>query len=566
MSWTEKNTCNKTDVRLFVLRCRNDLSSVDKEIFDNHLNNCTDCNLNFLYVKDILEGNQSLSLDEQTLLLKYICDPLWDLASTKARERTKKEILNQLDFKSFLDEKGLTKEKIATNREYVPNNQKREVSSRSKFPLFIIFIALLLITLFSVKYFFGPIKNADVPLNLNLDKDSSLYTKLDELIYTYLLFGDPVIVERLDALAMEIKFKYKDNYATDTVKYYKTNTSKRLENLKLKEKLKKLSRFTFQNDPDVFLAELQTLEKDFLLSGNESEAYLVKSMIAMFYGLNYNLEASNSLTKNGLDFASQKDYKFLYLNFLFAQSKSLIDADRPLAKMRLSETINMAKELNANNILISCSMSLAGIYEIENKNEEALFVIQQLKLLYLAKHTTQVSCYQIAAIASHKLQKPELSDFYFSKALEIAESKQDLFLLALTYTLKANTTAEQHLFAQSDELFTKADRLSKDLLNEFRKTDIDSRILGYKAKAKMLKGDYMEAFNLYQQTLELLDELHVDKSMERAQINDALATLSLKLGRKEEDYKIAATIYRKEAKNKYQQISCVLSFMPMECN
>ncbi|MFY9223237.1 MAG: hypothetical protein WAQ98_11230 [Blastocatellia bacterium] len=432
-------------------------------------------------------------------------------------------------------------------------------------------VFLLFSALFSVGYLFRTAKTEKIetlPINLNIPKEANLYAKLDDSIYSYLVLDNDsdIQITKAKELSRQIKAIYKDKYGIDLIDYYTNTKTSRDQILSLKRRFKRLSSFTFQNDPDVFLAELQTLEKDFLLSGNPIEAYMVKSMMAMFYTLNYNPAASDALINDGLAFALEKDYRFLELQFLFVQSKNLIDSDRYFAKLQLANVIERAKTLQINDIVVSCSMSLAGIYEIENENEKALSLINDLNLLHLVKHTTQVSCYQIAAVASHKLGKIKLSDEYFKKALDIAESKQDTFLHALTYTLKGNIAAEQGLFNESEGLFNRAENLAGYISSEVRKVDLMSRILGYKAKAKMLKGDYVASFGLYKETLEYLDKLHMDRSLERGQINDALASLASRLGNDSHDYKIAARVYRKEAKMKYQQISCILSFMPKECS
>lgn len=92
-------------------------------------------------------------------------------------------------------------------------------------------------------------------------------------------------------------------------------------------------------------------------------------------------------------------------------------------------------------------------------------------------------------------------------------------------------------------------------------------VVGYKAKAMLLKQNYDQALELYQSKLSMMDKLHWQNNLELSQINQGLAIVSLALGQKEKskEYNTIAERYQNLADANKERTNCFLSLVPSNC-
>ena len=120
-----KDGCKKLNIKLFIFYVNGELSRQEERLIDSHCGECADCRANLAYIYEIVKGKQKFSIDEQTLLLKYLQDPIYKDNIQKFKDKIKQEILTEI--KIELSAKKLTSQSMMLtsdliNKHFSSNN------------------------------------------------------------------------------------------------------------------------------------------------------------------------------------------------------------------------------------------------------------------------------------------------------------------------------------------------------------------------------------------------------------------------------------------------------------
>jgi len=597
----ESPICATENMPLFVMCVRKQLSREQERALDKHIQQCTDCRMNFAYVEEILKCKHPLSSDEKSLLLKYVNDPLWFQSINDAKKHIREEIIGEV--KDLLKEANIDLAKVNSNSNNrnlsstpasnptvsnKPNGKALPKLPPQRFP--ILLAAALILVFFSLSTSIylvvnkqssssvTPLVSSPIPnlpiINTNSTTNSTsannLYQQLDTFIDQFLESKNNSYLEQAETIANEIENKYEDKYGVSLVSYYKSVPSLAIDQLLIHRK--KLTELTTQSTGDSYkqrLEDSQKLEKNFLVLGNLIEAYRVKTLINKFHALLHNYELSKSSTEEGLKFSRENKYLFLEGYFLLWQARQLSEiAPFEESEKVFQQTIEIGKRISLDDLVISSGMSLSALYHNNNDNEKSLEIAQSLlaKSEKLKKDRV-VTLMQFAGIAAANLKYIELSNFYLKESVRLGEELNNPAFVSRSYMLLSLTLAESKNFNDSEQYHIKATNAANELQDYNSRLDTLSIISGYYGKTKLLQGNFSEAANIYKQTLEMMKELNLKNNLELSQINGglAIALTELKNPTQAQEYTAAASRYRRLAENNNEKTNCLLSFMPNPC-
>lgn len=588
--------CTTENIPLFVMCLKNELSTEHKAKLDSHLRDCDDCKVNFAYVKEILDSKHTISLDEKTLLLKYLTDPLFYYFANNIR----KKIL--MDVKELLQEASIEVKKM--NGSGIDTSESKPSRALTKlhqvpYPYFVLTLSIMLffslgisvILVLSSKYptlrSYLPFSNSASPvveerLPNNLDftlptmslpnrAETNRYQEFDAAIDEFLTTQDRQYLIKAETIAKDIQLFYEDNYGVDLVGYYKTVPSLAMENLLVCHK--KLSNLFEQTKVDNYqerLLESQKLKKEFLALGNTLEASKVDTLISKISIQLRDFKTATLLIEQGTKFAEKNNYIFLQTHFLLWQAKQLCQApDFFEAKKVLLQVIDLATKLNLNKVVNSAGTSLAMIYYRDNNNEEAFYLTKKL-LGNLTNYENEqaISFLQIAGLTSFNLGYYQIADYYLKEAIKNSQQINSPPLIARSYAFLGLTFSEQKKFAEAENNYFLAQQQLNYIKNNIVQKEVLSIIIGYKAKNTLLKQDYQQALTLYEQKLSLIKEINLGSNLELTQVNEAMAIAYLALGEKAkaQEHNTIAKHHKTLATSKNETTNCLLSLVPINCN
>lgn len=585
--------CITENVPLFVMYIKDELSANNKERLEKHLQSCIDCKMNLAYVKEILQFKHPISIDEKTLLLKCLTDPLFYYFINNV----KKEVLE--DVKNLLQEAKIDDGKIKNiiSKAFNSVKQPQKIDELPKKTIYqkntysylmlttsmAVFLMLgsFIILGLSVKYPalqaylpFSKQVNFENPTDLTANlitnsKENNLYQQLDSAIDEYL--NNKKDSERAETIAKSIKLRYEDNYGIDLVKYYKSVPDAAIKILA--ENRKKLSSLTEQpiNDNyDKNLVELEKIAQSFTSYGNLIDAHKAKILIARIKVKTFKYDEAETTINEGLSFAQKNNYLMLESYFTLWQAKRLVEIPNfSLAQDLFNKTIELGKKLEITELFVSSSMTLAGIYLKNDDNERALTVAQDVLAnakSYNVDYT--VSLLHMAGIAAFNNKFNDLSKTYLNQAIELSEEHKKPHLLIMSYTFMGLTLSESNQFQQAENFYLKAKLAADNIEEKDTRLAILSITLGYEAKTKLNQGDLQTATKLYQETLTIIKDLKINNDLEISQLERGLAIALEKSGKEaqaQEHFAIAKT-HQSMAESKKENANLLLSFLPSKYN
>ncbi|KAF0195186.1 MAG: hypothetical protein FD167_5856, partial [bacterium] len=264
-----------------------------------------------------------------------------------------------------------------------------------------------------------------------------------------------------------------------------------------------------------------------------------------------------------VSYSEKNDYIFLKLHFLLWDAKSFNGSE---LEKKLENVVTISKKIGVNDAQISASVSLAATYELNNKNQEALDFAQATLALNPPRYNHKVTLLQISGMALFKQGRYNLAENYFDQALALAQSNKSAFLTALTYSFYGTLASQKGNYEKAENLFSKADIVITLVHDLGSKNDLNSRIIGYRAKSQLMQGNYEKAAKLYKDSIDLIQPFATEKSLEMAELNKGMATSLSKNGSSTSNkYDAIASYYLEQANAKNEKVSCLLSFVPISC-
>lgn len=587
--------CTTENIPLFVMYIKSELSNDHKDRLDKHLQNCIDCKMNLAYVKEILQFKHPISIDEKTLLLKCLTDPLFYYFINNVKKEVFNDVKNLIQEKQIDDSKIKNINKTSTNNIKQPNKpneyNKKTIYPKSTYSylmlatsmaVFLMLGSFILLGL-GIKYpalqaylpfskQVGAKNSTDLTSNLIVNaKENNLYQQLDSAIDEYLKANNKESSEKAEIIAKDIKLRYEDNYGIDLVKYYKSVPDSAIKILA--ENRKKLSSLTEQpiNDNyDKNLVELEKIAQSFTSYGDLIDAHKAKILIARMKVKTFKYDEAETTINEGLSFAQKNNYLMLESYFTLWQAKRLVEIpDFSLAQDLFNKTIELGKKLEITELFVSSSMTLAGIYLKNDDNEQALKVAQDVLAnakSYNVDYT--VSLLQMAGVAAFNNKFDELSKTYLNQAITLSEEHKKPHLLVMSYTFMGLTLSESNQFSQAEDFYLKAKLAANNIEQTDTRLAILSITLGYEAKTKLNQGDLQTATKLYQETLTIIKDLKINNDLEISQLERGLAIALEKSGKEaqaQEHFAIAKT-HQSMAESKKENANFLLSFLPSKYN
>lgn len=578
----QEDSCIANNPEVFVKASLGWLKPDMKEELQEHAENCSRCLNLWLEVSNLME---ELQIKDAAPLIKALHEQRKKAASLTTPEilqqtpqPVRENKLYQIPVTSRLSvQNTLTESTIfptTENQNLLINKNTRTILGLSLASATLVIATILLISVFPAFYQKTNKKLNSSTLsgitNNTRVTEGNLYQQLDSEIDQYLDSSNKNYLTNAENLALEIKQRHEDNYGVDLVKYYKQVKAKDFQQLKfLRQEIKDLDALPFSaNDSENYLTTAQKLEENLLVLGNVIESYKAKHLLAKRYLLTSDT-AYEPIVNKGIRYAESNNYLFLKAHFLLWKAKAKSNAPNGLeAKKRLEEVLALSKQLQLNDTLPTIAMSLAGVYQKHGENQKALEISEQALIIPGAKYTTTISLMHVAGMSAFQLTKYDISNKYFQEAIALGEKHNDSFNISLSYTFSASFASEKGNFAESQELLRKAEDIAKTVKDERPKTRLLLAIRGYQAKAQLKEGKYLEASLLYKEALSTLDKIGIEANlMQASELNEGLALALEKTGSKDSSYHhtIAAYFFQKSGV-KNQQISCLLSFLPNQCN
>jgi tetratricopeptide (TPR) repeat protein len=537
---------------------------VKEDLWKHAMEDCSDCLNLWLETSSLME---QLKLKELSPLIKAYQHNK-EQSKTESPEKIKEEKLPELTHENkTLQKVDLTQPKIKKNIFHLSN------LIRLTPPLACLFLTLLICLPF-YKYYKANTVFSSIPKEITglsvVNDDLNPYEQLDLFIDDYLWTENKKDLSKAETIALEIKKNKGDNYGIDLVKYYRTVKITDFGKLaSLRKELKDSEKSAFSaNDSERHISKVIQMEEEFVASGNILESYRAKCLLAKTYLLTSN-PAYEFLLDRGISYAESNNYLFLKAHFLLWKAKGESnDLDEVKAKERLEEVLTLSKTLQLNDIIPTLTMSLAGVYQKHGENNKALEISEEALNIPPSKYTTTIALLHVAGMASFGLGKYDLSDKYFQEAIVLAQQYKDSFNLSLSYSLAGSLAGERSNFVESQELLAKAEKAANDVRDERPKAHLIVTAKGYEAKIQLKQGNYLEASLLYKEALLHLKKIGIEANLlEASQLNEGLAVALGRVKSKDsgDHYAVAKYLFR-ESGAKIQEINCLLSFLPGQCN
>ncbi|MBI4855095.1 MAG: hypothetical protein HY819_25110, partial [Acidobacteria bacterium] len=400
---------------------------------------------------------------------------------------------------------------------------------------------------------------------------TNLYQELDLAIDEYLEHQDISYINKAREIATDIDTRYGDKYGVDLVKYYQefnTPTLKKAQTDSHKKLLEIFDRISADNYQQR-LEEAQKLEKQFIALENFIEAQKTKIIISKLCVQLYKYDQADLFVQQGKKFATDKNYIFLETHFLLCQAKRLSQIpDFINAEKIFLEAIDLGNKLQLLKVVKSAGMSLATLYYRNDKNEDAFELAEKLLLVFPDYGNSQsIALLQIGGLSSFNLGKHELANSYLKQAIEHSITLKNPALVSRSYAFLSLILCEQKRFDQANNSFLLAESELNKVEDQTVRLELLSIIVGYKAKAMLLKNEYEKALELYQQKLSLLEQLKLENNLETSQVNEAMAIALTALGQKEkaQNYTAIAKYHKNLAEANNEKTNCLLSLLPTNC-
>lgn len=556
-NWARENTgCAYTDIAFFAEYIRENKPKGERTELQEHLEGCVECKLNFAYVEEILAGNHSLSLDEQTLLLRYTCDPLWALISESTRKRIKKEILAELKdivkSSSSVDAKTPVERRNAWHFKY----------KIAKTVITLLFVFALTINIFVVYHHYSAKRLAT--LITVTGRQNPFYKQLDNLIDNYLETSNANHLSEAEKLAEMINQKYADKYPSEIVNFYKKlPTSDHSDLLYLRKRLSELQKTPSGDNYRVLIAETSFLKERLLTFNAQIEALKADIVISRFSVLSREKDKTyrENISRN-LGETLKKGYFFLHLHFQLWKAKDGEATHE--TRQELEAIVLEANRLGVEEVRVSAGISLAGTYCLLGESEAAIGFAESILLTADLKYANSVTLLQVLGVSHFQLKNFSQAESYFDQSIILSEKYKNNYQTALSNAFLATMLSEEGKFSQASEAFLRAETLALLVNDDFARLDISARITGYKAKDALTRQDYHQAKILYQKTLKMFEELKSESVLEIAQVNQGLA-LSLKDNPESREYLARASFHFHRAKAMGTTGFCLFSFIPDNC-
>ncbi|MFY9223342.1 MAG: tetratricopeptide repeat protein [Blastocatellia bacterium] len=578
--------CTTENIPLFVMYVKKELPIEQTLKLEHHFKECSDCKVNSLYTKEILQLKHPLSCDEKTLLLKYLTDPLWYYAISNAKKQILSEVkeliqenkpnsIKKLDFASKVVDKTID------NQNYIKNIFQQ-------YTYFI--VTVLMISSITLGYFsyatitnkkfnlssLSTVTKTDNPFIENSSdfadsfQENILYKQLDTNINEYLTTKDNFFLKQSKTIAQELQSKYQENYGVDLVKYYEIIPVEKLPELSVyRGQMLILLSNNSGSDIEQRLKDSQVLEDKFLKLGNTVEAYRVKTITNKMYSLLPNYEKTKLTATEGLKFSTDNNYLFLQGYFLLWQANLLSEeVSLEESEKTFQQIINIGEKIKIYDFVSRPKLSLATLYHLNNEDQKSLEIVQSLlNNSEKMKKERIISLMQLAGLASSKLKQYDLSKVYLKESVRLAKEINNSDLSARSYTYLSLVSAELKNFSDSEEYHLKSTNEANRLVDNISRLNTVFLISGYYGKTKLLAGDFEAATKIYQESLSMFQELNLKNNLELSQLNEGLAIALKKLNKIDEAEKYFATAnqYHKLAENNKEIANCFLSFVPNPC-
>ena len=595
--------CTTENVPLFVMYLKEELPEKHKSKLESHLSHCADCKMNLAYIKEILQFKHSLCIDEKTLLLKYLSDPLFYYFANNIRKKVLEDVkeivkeakaqVNEINEVNEVNNTVGKRVKELSKAEKLPKKLHQQIP----YPYFVLSTSIILflslgisiVLALSSKYptlqSYLPFSNSTssaveerLPTNLgselsiNLAKTTEInrYQQLDTAIDEFLATKDRTHLEQAESIAKDIRLFYEDNYGVDLVSYYQSVPDVIFS--KLVEYRKEFITLESMPKGDNYQQRMEKSEKlanNFLLIGNLPESYKVKNFLFKCMVKNYQHTKANLLFNEAISFTKEHSYKLLVGQFLLWKGKHLsLSSDFVKTEETFKEAFNIGEKIQSKQLISSCGSSLAAIYQANNEDKKALEIAQKLLSQTQENNELFISLNQIAGIAAFKLGFHTLSDTYLHQAISYAQKINNPYLIATSWAFLGVTLAEKQDFPLAKEAYLESHQALKQIKENHSRLDALSIVAGYEAKANFLLENYSEAISLYKESLTAIEELGIDSYLEVAQLNEALAIATQKTGNVAEAQKYIAIAnkHKKLALDKNEKTNCLLSFLPKKCN
>lgn len=575
--------CVSNNIQLFAKYVRGDLVREEERILDSHIQSCQECLFNFAYVEEIFEGKQDLSIEEKTLLVKYLRDPIWKDAIEKAKQEMLEEAKMLLTAPSVDNNTFLEKFNDKTAYTNINKNTYNYINKAIPFykkpyvfaaTFTAVFFALTLVNTFmifhsqiNISSFLNPITKIST---VNKTIGNSLYQELDKSIDTYLSSKNTSHLENAQSIAQELKEKYTDYYGIDLVSYYKSIPPSRLDTLSNYRK----EMFDLINQPvgdkyEERLKRSQKLEKNFLEFGNKVEACRAKTLISKSQLFLYTPEEFRATTREGLKFSRDNKYLFLEGYFLLWQAKHLSETSGfEESEKAFLQTLEVGQKIQLEDIITSSNVSLVTLYHLNSDDQKCLDTTQTLlSSPQKIKKDRMVSLMQVAGLAAANLNDYKLARNYLEDSLKLSEELQNSFLLTKSYTFLSLVSAKQSDFSGSKDYYLKSLKTLDKIEDVKSKAESKFITLGYQGKIKFLEGNFSQSVKAYQQALAITKDLKMQNNLYLSQINEGLAVANKELKNYKEanQYFATANYYSNLARDQKQMTNCLLSFVPNPC-
>lgn len=559
--------------------------SVERDLEQHAIGDkCDQCLAIWMEISEIANNIKKPSEEEVRLIVRILTGKFW-----KSKE---KYFLNQIieEVDKFQGQQNERLDSIETKISHLRNNQdliNKKIKSASKYTVVAFsLVTLLSITLFSVitsDYY----KNINVRTTKNdhylsdetskLDPEldpfyhifnqkkkntnNNLYDELDLSLDKHLESGESL--DQAKFVAQKIQNIYNDNYGIDLVKYYRqANLLSKQKLLVLRRELKELENKPTTDNYEQKLVKVEKLSQEFLILGNVLEAYRAKILVIKFYALTINL-SYKPIFSEAISYAEKNNYLFLKLNFLLWQAKSPTEENK---ERTLKEVISLSEKLEIEDTKISASVSLAGIYETENRPYETIDIAQRVLSWNPPKFVHTVTVLQLLGMGNFRLGKYQQAESYFERAIKIAEDNNSAFLVALTQSFLGTLASQKGDYRRAEDFFAQADKTISFINDSTSRADLNCRVTGYRAKSEFLQGHNEEAIKLYRKSIDIIRPFGIVKTPDMADLNTSLAlALSNKNRAESSKYEAIAAYYLEQANAKHEKMSCLLSFVPNVC-
>lgn len=588
--------CTTENVPLFVMYVKKELPEEQALKLEHHFKECSDCKVNCLYTKEILQLKHPLSCDEKTLLLKYLTDPLWYYAISNAKKQILSEVKelileNKPSSIKKLDFASKSVDKTIDNQNYIKNIFQQY----TYFIVTVLMISSITLGYFSYltitnKNFNLSSKNSLSSLSIVAEnnnpfiesslefadsfQENILYKQLDTNINEYLTTKDNFYLNQSKTIAQELQNKYQENYGVDLVKYYETVPVEKLSELAIyRGQMLTLLNEASGDNFEKRLKDSQNLESKFLRLGNTIEAYRIKTISNKMYTFLRDYKQTKITADEGLKFSIDNNYLLLQGYFLLWQANFLSEeVSLEESEKTFQEIIKIGEKIKIYDFVSRPKLSLATLYHLNNEDQKSLEMVQSLlNNSEKMKKERIISLMQIAGLAASKLKHYELSKHYLKESIRLSKDLNNANFssdsIARAYTYLSLVSAELKNFSDSEEYHLKSINEANRLIDNTNRLNTIFLISGYYGKTKLLAGDFEAASKIYQESLSMFQELKLKNNLELSQLNEGLAIASKELNKTDEAEKYFATAnqYRKLAESNKEIANCFLSFVPVSC-